>query len=115
VEMEKLLLRPTVSNHFANILSTALTPSIERHIKEVLTTTVFQFHSQQTAAMHQDLLRELRGEISNIKTELGTWHSESMRSQEVSLILVHFATTKLISFRQPFETLNTQFGLCQTK
>jgi hypothetical protein len=97
VEMEKLLLRPTISNHFANILSTALTPSIERHIKEVLTTTVFQIHSQQTTAMHQDLLRELRSEISNIKSEFGTWHSESMRSQEVSLILVHFTAAKLIS------------------
>ena len=115
--MEKLLLRPTISNHFANLLSTALTPSIEHHIKEVLTTTVFQFHSQQTAAMHQDLLRELRGEISKIKSELGTWHSESMRSQEVSLILFGaFCHNKAnIFIRQPFETLNTQFGLCQTK
>jgi hypothetical protein len=78
--MEKLLLRPTISNHFANILSTALTPSIEHHIKEILTTTVFQFHSQQTAA----ILRELRSEISKIKSELGTWHNESMRSQGVS-------------------------------
>ncbi|KAF8969897.1 hypothetical protein BDZ97DRAFT_1915012 [Flammula alnicola] len=85
VEMEKLLLRPTISNHFANILSTALTPMIEHHIKEILTTNFFQFHSNQTAAMHQELLRELRGEISVIKSELGTWHSEAMRGQEATI------------------------------
>jgi len=86
VEMEKLLLRPNISGHFANILTSALTPMIERHIKEILTTSFFQFHSQQSASMHQELMRELRGEISTIKSELGNWHNEAMRGQEVSLI-----------------------------
>lgn len=86
VEMEKLLLRPNISGHFANILTSALTPMIERHIKEILTTSFFQFHSQQSASMHQELMRELRGEISTIKSELGNWHNEALRGQEVSLI-----------------------------
>lgn len=85
--MEKLLLRPTISNHFANILSTALTPMIEHHIKEILTTTFFQFHSNQTAGMHQDLMRELRNELSVIKSELGKWQTESARAQEVSTVI----------------------------
>jgi uracil phosphoribosyltransferase len=84
--MEKLLLRPNISGHFSNLLTSALTPMIERHIKEILTTSFFQFHSQQSASMHQELMRELRGEISNIKTELGNWHNEALRGQEVSLI-----------------------------
>ncbi|KAH9484164.1 hypothetical protein JR316_0003644 [Psilocybe cubensis] len=82
VEMEKLLLRPNISNHFANVISTTLTPMIERNIKEVFSANFFQFHSQQTTAMHQDLLRELRSEISTIKTDLNKWHNEQLRGQE---------------------------------
>ncbi|KAF8163142.1 hypothetical protein B0H34DRAFT_764448 [Crassisporium funariophilum] len=107
VEMEKLLLRPNISNHFANILSTALTPMVEHHIKEVLTTTFFQFHSQQTASMHQDLLRELRGEISNIKSELGTWHNEAMRTQEATIRdLEH--TVRALADQVKFLSINSQ-------
>ncbi|KAF9567613.1 hypothetical protein CPC08DRAFT_740144 [Agrocybe pediades] len=84
-EMEKLLLRPNVSNHFANIITTTMTPAVERHIKEVLTTNFLQFHSQQTAAMHQELLREFRNEIASVKAELNNWHNEALRGQEATI------------------------------
>ncbi|PPQ78521.1 hypothetical protein CVT25_011793 [Psilocybe cyanescens] len=84
-EMEKLLMRPNISNHFASVITTTMAPTIERNIKEVLTTNFFQFHSQQTTAMHQDLLRELRSEISIIKSDLSNWHNEALRSQETTI------------------------------
>lgn len=86
MELEKILMRPNISNHFATVISAALTPMIERHIKEIFTNTFFPFHSQQTSAMHQDLLREMRGEISTIKSDLGNWHNEALRGQEASVI-----------------------------
>lgn len=81
--MEKLLLRPDISGHFAHILSSNLTPLIERHVKEAITKTFIPIYSQQSSAMHQDLLRELRNEIHSVKTELTAWQSEAFRSQEV--------------------------------
>lgn len=82
--MEKLLLRPDISGHFAHILSSNLTPLIERHVKEAISKTFIPIYSQQSSVMHQDLLRELRAEIHNVKTELTAWQSEAFRSQEVS-------------------------------
>jgi hypothetical protein len=82
--MEKLLLRPDVSGHFGHILSSNLIPLIERHIKESITKTFVPIYSQQSSVMHQDLLRELRTEIRNVKAELTTWQSEAFRNQEVS-------------------------------
>jgi hypothetical protein len=82
--MEKLLLRPDISGHFAHILSSNLTPLIERHVKEAITKTFIPIYSQQSSVMHQDLLRELRTEIHSVKTELTAWQSEAFRSQEVS-------------------------------
>jgi hypothetical protein len=81
--MEKLLLRPDISGHFAHILSSNLTPLIERHVKEAIAKTFIPIYSQQASAMHQDLLRELRNEIHSVKTELTAWQSEAFRSQEV--------------------------------
>ncbi|KAF9483827.1 hypothetical protein BDN70DRAFT_241709 [Pholiota conissans] len=106
-EMEKLLLRPTISNHFANILSTALTPMIEHHIKEILTTTFFQFHSNQTAAMHQDLMRELRNELSVIKTELGKFQADTARAQEGNIRELEH-TVRALSDQVKYLSINNQ-------
>ncbi|KAF7311567.1 hypothetical protein MKEN_01059300 [Mycena kentingensis (nom. inval.)] len=81
MEMEKLLLRPDISAHFAHMLSSNLTPLIDRHVKESVSKTLIP----QTNAMHQELLREVRGEIHSIKAELVSWQSEAFRSQEASI------------------------------
>ena len=81
--MEKLLLRPTLSNHFANLISSTLTPVIERQIKDLLGSNFYQYQSQQTSSLHQDLVREMRSEIAAIKSDLGNWHGENIRTQEV--------------------------------
>ncbi|KAJ7074239.1 hypothetical protein C8F01DRAFT_1099751 [Mycena amicta] len=85
VEIEKLLLRADISAHFAHMLSANLTPLIDRHVKETVNKTLIPAFSQQTAAMHQELLRELRSDIHGIKTELTSWQSEAFRSQEASI------------------------------
>ncbi|CAA7267926.1 unnamed protein product [Cyclocybe aegerita] len=84
-ELEKSLLRSSISNHYAGLLSSNLAPAIERQIKEILTTNFFQFHAQQTASMQQDLTRELRSELSLMKSEFAKWHSESLRNHETTI------------------------------
>lgn len=83
MEIEKLLLRPDISNHFASILSTNLNPLIERYVKDTVSKSFVPAYSQQTSAMHQDILREMRTEILNVKKDSMTWQTEAARSQEV--------------------------------
>lgn len=84
VEIEKLLLRSDIAGHFAHVMSSNLIPLIERHVKEAIQKTFVPIYSQQSSIMHQELLRELRAEIHNVKTELTAWQGEAFRSQEVS-------------------------------
>ena len=67
IEIEKLPLPLDISSHFAHILSSNLTPLIERNIKEVVTKTFLPTFSQQATLMHQELARDLRAEIHNAK------------------------------------------------
>lgn len=102
IEIEKLLLRPDISGHFAHILSSNLTPLIERQIKEAITKTFIPVYSQQSSAMHQEVLRELRNEIHTVKTELTAWQSEAFRSQEVNItdrMMCSYSTYFLSSLR----------------
>ncbi|KAM6500667.1 hypothetical protein JOM56_003681 [Amanita muscaria] len=84
-EIEKLLLRSDFSGHFAHNLSTNMTPLIERHVKEAIAKTFIPVYSQQSSAIHQELLREMRAELYNVKTELTAWHSELARNHESSI------------------------------
>ncbi|KAJ7470309.1 hypothetical protein FB451DRAFT_1253314 [Mycena latifolia] len=85
IEIEKLLLRPDISAHFAQILSSNLTPLIDRHVKDTVNKSLMPAFSQQSSAMHQELLREVRTEIHSVKTELTAWQGEAFRSQETSI------------------------------
>ncbi|KAJ6547097.1 hypothetical protein B0H19DRAFT_1163992 [Mycena capillaripes] len=85
LEIEKLLLRPDISAHFAQMLSSSLTPLIDRHVKDTVNKSLLPAFSQQSSAMHQDLLREVRSEIHSVKSELTTWQGEAFRSQETSI------------------------------
>ncbi|KAJ3840135.1 hypothetical protein F5878DRAFT_614147 [Lentinula raphanica] len=84
-EMEKLLLRPDISGHFSHILSSQLTPMIERHVKEAVGKTMIPLYSQQSTNSHQELLRELRNELHLFKSETTTLQSEIIRNQESSI------------------------------
>ncbi|KAJ7632208.1 hypothetical protein FB45DRAFT_911811 [Roridomyces roridus] len=85
VEIEKLLLRPDISAHFSQVLSSNLTPVIDRHLKDTVAKALLPAVSQQSSTMHQELLRELRGEIHSVKAELSGWQGEAFRSQEASI------------------------------
>lgn len=82
-EIERLLLRPDVSNHIARTFSGAVTPIVEKHVKDAITKTLIPTYSQQSSQMHQELSREIHGEILNLKKEIITWQSEALRGQEV--------------------------------
>lgn len=114
--MEKLLIRPDISNHFAHVLSTNLTPMIERHVKEAVTKTFIPVYTQQSSTMHQEILRELRNEIHSVKTELTAWQNEAFRSHEVIVLHVRqkfyltmaFIQTSIRELEHTVRTLSDQ-------
>ncbi|KAF9239664.1 hypothetical protein BU15DRAFT_87964 [Melanogaster broomeanus] len=105
IEIEKLLLRSDISNHFANMLSTNLNPLIERYVKDTISKSFMPAYSQQTSAMHQDILREMRTEILNVKKDSMTWQTEAARSQE-SLIRDLEHSVRVLSDQVKFLTMN---------
>ncbi|KIK98818.1 hypothetical protein PAXRUDRAFT_823420 [Paxillus rubicundulus Ve08.2h10] len=105
IEIEKLLLRPDISNHFASMLSTNLNPLIEKYVKETISKSFVPAYSQQTSAMHQDILREMRTEILNVKKDSMTWQTEAARSQE-SLIRDLEHSVRVLSDQVKFLTMN---------
>jgi hypothetical protein len=82
-EIEKLLLRPDVSSHVARTFSSAVTPIIERHVKDAINKTLIPAYTAQSSAMHQELSREIHAEMLNLKKEVISWQSEALRGQEV--------------------------------
>ncbi|KAI6043065.1 hypothetical protein EDC04DRAFT_2866440 [Pisolithus marmoratus] len=105
IEMEKLLLRPDISTHFASILSNNLNPLIERYVKDSVSKSFLPAYSQQTSAMHQDILREMRTEILNVKKDSMTWQTEAARSQE-ALIRELEHSVRVLSDQVKFLTMN---------
>jgi len=84
-EIERLLLRPDVSAHVARTFSSAITPVIERHVKEAIHQTLIPTYQQQSSTMHQELAREMQAEMLNIKKEVIAWQSEALRGQEATI------------------------------
>jgi hypothetical protein len=83
LEIEKLLKRSDISNHFSHVLSSNLTPLVERNIKEALNKTFLPVFAQQHTSMHQEVAREFRSEIVSVKKELFSVQTDAFRSQEV--------------------------------
>ncbi|KAG8820860.1 hypothetical protein FRC17_010001 [Serendipita sp. 399] len=84
-EIERLLLRPDVSNHVARTFSSAVTPLIERHVKDSITRTLIPAYQESTTEMYDHLYREINEEILNLKKEIVTWQSEALKGQEALL------------------------------
>ncbi|THG95333.1 hypothetical protein EW026_g6298 [Hermanssonia centrifuga] len=104
-EIERLLLRPDVSNHIARTFSSAVTPLVERQVKETITKSLIPAYTQQSSTMHQELSREIHGEILNLKKEVITWQSEALRGQE-SLIRELEQSVRLLSEQVKYLTIN---------
>ena len=67
-----------------------MTPLVERQVKETIQKTLIPAYSQQSSAIHQELSREIHGEILNLKKEVITWQTEALRGQEVSNFWLYF-------------------------
>jgi hypothetical protein len=65
------------------MLSTNLNPLIERYVKDSVSKTFIPAYSQQSSALHQELLHELRAEVHNVKKESIAWQNDTARGQEV--------------------------------
>lgn len=78
-QIEKLLLRPDISGHFSRLIGAQLTPVVERHVSDTFAKSI----GQKTTIQHQELVHEVRGEMSKLKTDLASWQTDSYRSQEV--------------------------------
>ncbi|EUC64992.1 WD40 repeat-containing nuclear protein, putative [Rhizoctonia solani AG-3 Rhs1AP] len=84
-EIERLLLRPDVSNHVARTFSQAVTPLIERHVKEAINTTLIPAYQQSNVAMHQELTHDIHSEILSLKKEIITWQGEALKTSEATI------------------------------
>ncbi|KAJ3556900.1 hypothetical protein NM688_g1771 [Phlebia brevispora] len=104
-EIERLLLRPDVSSHIARTFSSAVTPLVERQVKETITKSLIPAYTQQSSSMHQELAREIHSEILNLKKEVITWQSEALRGQE-SLIRELEQSVRLLSEQVKYLTMN---------
>ncbi len=80
-----MLLRPDVSSHVARTFSTAVTPLIERLVKDAISKTLIPAYQQTSNTMHMELTREISTEILNLKKEITAWQGEALRGTEVSV------------------------------
>lgn len=111
-EIEKLLLRPDVSSHVARTFSAAITPIIERHVKEAINKTLIPAYTAQSSSMHQELSHEIHAEMLNIKKEVIAWQSEALRGQE-SMIRELEQSVRTLSEQIKFLSINTGMSLQQ--
>jgi hypothetical protein len=85
IEVEKLITRPDITSHFAHVLSNNLSPLIERQVKDAVNKTFLPVYTQQSSNLHQEVLREFRGEIHRLKNEITSYQAEAFRNYETSL------------------------------
>ena len=79
-----MLLRPEISTQIARNVSSAVSPVIERQVKETVGKNLLQTYQQQSTIMHQELSREIHNEIMGLKQDVKSWQDAAFRSQEVS-------------------------------
>ncbi|EPT05944.1 hypothetical protein FOMPIDRAFT_1026825 [Fomitopsis schrenkii] len=81
-ELERMLLRPEISTQIARNVSSAITPVVERQVKEIVGKNFLQTYQQQSSVMHQELSREIHNEILGLKQDVKSWQDTAFRSQE---------------------------------
>ncbi|EJT98340.1 hypothetical protein DACRYDRAFT_24399 [Dacryopinax primogenitus] len=84
-EIEKLLLRPDVSNHIARTFSSAVTPLVEKNVKDTITRSLLPAYQQQTQIMQQALMHEIHTEILNVKKEIVGWQSDVLTDVQTTM------------------------------
>ncbi|KZT56715.1 hypothetical protein CALCODRAFT_517943 [Calocera cornea HHB12733] len=84
-EIEKLLLRPDVSNHIARTFSSAVTPLVEKNVKDTIARTLVPAYQQATQNMQQQLMHEIHTEILNVKKEIVGWQSDVLTDVQTTM------------------------------
>jgi len=104
-EIERVLLRPEVSNQIARTFSSNVTPLIERQIKEAVQKTLIPTYSQH----HQELTQEMQTEMMNMRKEIIAWQNDAMRNQE-NVIRDLEQTVRMLTDQVKFLSLNTSIS-----
>jgi len=99
------LIKPEVANQIARNLANTVSPFVERNVKDVITKTLIPAYQAQSSAMHQDLSREIRSEITNLKKEVIAWQTDALRGQE-SLIRDMDQTIRSLAEQLKFMSMN---------
>ncbi|KAI0781076.1 hypothetical protein BD413DRAFT_462702 [Trametes elegans] len=100
-ELERVLVRPEMASQVARAFSANVTPVIERQVKETISKNMIP-----STAIHQELSREVRSEILNLKKEVLQWQNDALRGQE-SLIRELEQSVRVLSEQVKFLTLNS--------
>ena len=87
VEMEKLLLRPDVSNHMTRTFTAAVTPLIEKNVRDQIQKNLIPAYHQQASTMIEQLYTEINEEMVGLKKDIIAYQSETLKNHEVR---VHF-------------------------
>ena len=89
VEIEKLLLRPDVSSHMSRTFTAAVTPLIEKNVKDQIQKNLIPAYHQQASAMIEQLYTEISEEMVGLKKDIISYQSETLKNHEVCL---HFGS-----------------------
>ena len=93
-------MRPEVSAQIARNFTTHVTPLIERQIKDTMSKSLPAYAQQ-----HQDIVQEMRNEITSLRKEIATWQGESSRAQD-NVIRDLEQNVKMLSEQVKYLSLN---------
>ena len=89
VEIEKLLLRPDVSAHMSRTFTAAVTPLIEKNVRDQIQKNLIPAYHQQASTMIEQLYTEISEEMVGLKKDIISYQSETLKNHEVCL---HFGS-----------------------
>jgi len=79
----------------ARTFSSAVTPLIERHVKDSINRVLIPSYQESTSEMYDQLYRLINEEILNLKKEIITWQSDALKGQEVRCPILFLTTSDL--------------------
>ena len=82
-EIEKLLLRPDVSNHMSRTFTAAVTPLIEKNVRDQIQKNLIPAYHQQASTMIEQLYTEINEEMVGLKKDIIAYQSETLKNHEV--------------------------------
>lgn len=82
-EIEKLLLRPDVSAHMSRTFTAAVTPLIEKNVRDQIQKNLIPAYHQQSSTMIEQLYTEISEEMVGLKKDIVAYQSETLKNHEV--------------------------------